>query len=257
MQETCNDNKLTTILLLCALGFLIYYLTSTDSGKNMKENFNSVFFNKGNVPSSLVDYAPNEKPMFPASGTKMEYPANYIKGSDISNSMHDTLGNMAQSFNPEPQMPIPVQVVQSEVSSGNTILKPQPAGDVNGFDGFDSTGGNVADLNSAFDKLVDPAQATPDMVKLNNSEMKNFNNKDFLPKEVIPGAFDDFSQSKYNIDDDKLINTERYIIGINTVGQSLKNGSHDIRGTIANPKFSVSPWNNSTYEPDYNIKPLC
>ncbi len=29
------------------------------------------------------------------------------------------------------------------------------------------------------------------------------------------------------------------------------------RGTIANPKFSVSPWNNSTYEPDYNIKPLC
>ena len=44
---------------------------------------------------------------------------------------------------------------------------------------------------------------------------------------------------------------------INTVGQSLKNGSHDIRGTIPNPKFSVSPWNNSTYEPDYNIKPLC
>jgi hypothetical protein len=252
MQETCNDNKLTTILLLCALGFLIYYLTSTESGMNMTENFNSVFFNKDNVPSSLVNYTSNEKPMFPASGTKMEYPANYIKGNNTNG-----YGDMAQSFNPEPQMPIPVQVVQAEMSNGSTILRPAPAGDVNGFDSFDSTGGNVADLNNAFEKLVDPTQTTPDMVKLNNTEMKNFNNKDFLPKEVIPGAFDDFSQSKYNIDDDKLINTERYIIGINTVGQSLKNGSHDIRGTIANPKFSVSPWNNSTYEPDYNIKPLC
>ena len=28
-------------------------------------------------------------------------------------------------------------------------------------------------------------------------------------------------------------------------------------GTIPNPKFIVSPWNNSTYEPDFNLKPLC
>ena len=113
-----------------------------------------------------------------------------------------------------------------------------------------------ASLESAYDKLLN-ANETPDMVNLNKNEVKNYDNKDFLPKEVIPGAFDDYSQSKYNINDDKLINTERYNIGVNTVGQSLKNGSHDIRGTIANPKFTVSPWNNSTYEPDYNIKPLC
>ena len=62
-----------------------------------------------------------------------------------------------------------------------------------------------------------PERAVVEAVTHTESEMKNFNNKDFLPKEVIPGAFDDFSQSKYNIDDDKLINTERYIIGINTV----------------------------------------
>jgi len=79
-----------------------------------------------------------------------------------------------------------------------------------------------------------------------------------LPKENNPDWWDDgFSQAKYNMNDDKLINTERYIIGINTVGQSLKNASYDIRGTVANPKFSVSPWNNSTIEPDMNLKPLC
>ena len=79
-----------------------------------------------------------------------------------------------------------------------------------------------------------------------------------MPKEINNKWFDtDFSQAKYNVNDDKLINTERYVIGINTVGQSLKNASYDIRGTVANPKFTVSPWNNSTYEPDFNLKPLC
>ena len=48
-----------------------------------------------------------------------------------------------------------------------------------------------------------------------------------------------------------------YHIGINTIGESLKNASYYIRGTIPNPKFVVSPWGNSTYEPDFNLKPLC
>ena len=93
-------------------------------------------------------------------------------------------------------------------------------------------------------------------MKKNN--VSQYNAKDFLPKEINDQWFDtDFSQAKFNINDDKLINTERYIIGINTVGQSLKAASHDIRGTIPNPKFAVSPWNNSTIEIDYNIKSLC
>ena len=59
------------------------------------------------------------------------------------------------------------------------------------------------------------------------------------------------------MNNDKLINTDKYVIGVDTVGQSLKNATWDLRGTIANPKYSVSPWNNSTYEPDYNLKALC
>ena len=253
-MQPSNDNKMSTILLLCALGFLIYYLTSNDS----TEEFDSVFFNKDNVPSKLINYEATETQMFPQQPKSLDYPANYKLGNDQANSMNHTIGHHSQPLQPLPQMPIPVrEVPQHEAPHGATLLNPPCQPNVYSYDGFDSTGGSVASVGGAFDKLVDNNIATPDMVNLNKNEMKNFNNKDFLPKEVIPGAFDDFSQSKYNVDDDKLINTERYIIGINTVGQSLKNGSHDIRGTIANPKFSVSPWNNSTYEPDYNIKPLC
>jgi hypothetical protein len=46
-------------------------------------------------------------------------------------------------------------------------------------------------------------------------------------------------------------------LGINTIGQSLKNACLDLRGNPPNPKMSLSPWLNSTIEPDYNIKPLC
>lgn len=95
-------------------------------------------------------------------------------------------------------------------------------------------------------------------VKMNNTELQNYNVKDFLPVEDNKNWFDtDFSQAKHNIKDNKLINVDRYVVGVNTVGQSLKNPTYDIRGTVPNPKTSVSPWNNSTYEPDYNLKPLC
>ncbi len=121
-------------------------------------------------------------------------------------------------------------------------------------DSFDNQG---TDLNTAFMNAL-PQGAQPDMVNFKKDNNKNYDAKDFLPKQVNDEWFEtDFSLAKYQLNDDKLINTEKYIIGINTVGESLKNASYDIRGTIPNPKFIVSPWNNSTYEPDFNLKPLC
>lgn len=39
-------------------------------------------------------------------------------------------------------------------------------------------------------------------------------------------------------------------IGVDTVGNSLRNANHSIRDEPANPKTAVSPWMNSTIEPD-------
>lgn len=114
-----------------------------------------------------------------------------------------------------------------------------------------------AELDQAFERPI-PTGTNPDAVDINKNNVDKYDVSLYLPKENNSDWFDtDFSQAKYNLDNDKLINTDRYVIGVNTVGQSLKNASYDIRGTIPNPKFTVSPWNNSTYEPDYNIKPMC
>ena len=114
-----------------------------------------------------------------------------------------------------------------------------------------------ASLDNAFTGAVPPDTVT-DQVDFNKNNVTEYNSSQFLPKEVNDEWFDtDFTKAKYNLNDDKMINTNRYIIGVNTVGQSLKNPSYDIRGTIPNPKYTVSPWMNSTYEPDNNLKPLC
>ena len=47
-----------------------------------------------------------------------------------------------------------------------------------------------------------------------------------------------------------------YQIGIDTVGQSLRNANLQIRSEPPNPQMSVGPWNQSTITPDFLRAPL-
>ena len=166
-------------------------------------------------------------------------------------------------FEPKPVVkPVPIQAsasVQPQMSyDANIKLNTNDIASIANFDPSDEDYDfNGTDLTTAFMPPLPPG-TKPDAIDFKKNNVDKYNSKDFLPKQVNDEWFEtDFSLAKYQLNDDKLINTEKYIIGINTVGESLKNASYDIRGTIPNPKFIVSPWNNSTYEPDFNLKPLC
>ena len=213
-----KDNQLTTVILLVALGLLIYYLTRPKT-----EGF------------------ADEESMPLATQTLLTQVVSSPEKDRIVNINEAATPSRDQSTRSQEQNTLEETVVQEEVHSF----------------GANDIGEMGADLDAAFEKPL-PSDARPDVVDLNKNNVANYNAKDFLPKEINDEWFDtDFSQAKFNINDDKLINTERYVIGINTVGQSLKNASYDIRGTVPNPKFSVSPWNNSTIEADYNLRSLC
>ena len=47
-----------------------------------------------------------------------------------------------------------------------------------------------------------------------------------------------------------------YHIGIDTIGQSLRNANLQIRSEPPNPQLNVGPWNTSTIEPDFMRPPL-
>jgi hypothetical protein len=46
------------------------------------------------------------------------------------------------------------------------------------------------------------------------------------------------------------------IIGINTVGSSLRNANLQVRSEPPNPQLNVGPWNNTTIAPDLMRVPL-
>jgi hypothetical protein len=46
------------------------------------------------------------------------------------------------------------------------------------------------------------------------------------------------------------------LIGVNTVGQSLRNANYDLRSDPPNPQIIVSPWNQTNISPDLIRRPL-
>lgn len=72
----------------------------------------------------------------------------------------------------------------------------------------------------------------------------------YLPKE----NYDDWLETQPDAIDVKnrhLINTVK---PIGVISQTNRNASHDLRSAPPCPKFVVSPWQQSTIEPDTNIK---
>jgi len=279
-----SDNKVSTFLLLILIGLSIYLLLnrcniSTPSNNNSRpelfSDLNSQSSNNNSQYMNLYNVVGTDNP--PLSNSQFQSLLNPISdkiavvdlnnqpnGSNVNNQPNGSNVNNqpnGSNVNNQPNgsnvnIPvnnnsnIPVNNEANASGSNVSLFNFAP----NDESIFDDMGTN---LNDAFLPPI-PAGLTTDSLDFKKQNMDNYNAKDFLPHEINDEWFQtDFSLAKYQLNDDKLINTERYIIGINTVGQSLKNASYDIRGTIPNPKFVISPWNNSTMEPDFNLKPLC
>lgn len=82
-----------------------------------------------------------------------------------------------------------------------------------------------------------------------------FNADNYLPQISHKDWFD-VPDEPVNVKNRHLINVTRPI-GIDSVASSKKNASYDIRGNAPCPKFVVSPWNQSSIDPDVNNKGFC
>lgn len=79
------------------------------------------------------------------------------------------------------------------------------------------------------------------------------------PGELLPqesGAWTEQNPSGPGSLKGKNFLTAGSLIGVNTIGQSHKNASWDLRSEPANPQKPVSIFNNSTYQPDLLRRPL-
>jgi len=82
--------------------------------------------------------------------------------------------------------------------------------------------------------MIDPSELLP---KDNNSEWANVN----------PASND--------LKNINMLNADQ-MIGINTVGSSLRNANYQVRSEPANPRVNVGPWMTSTIDADTFRRPL-
>ena len=80
------------------------------------------------------------------------------------------------------------------------------------------------------------------------------------PQDLMPDdAANTFNQSvpsgQGQLSDQNYL-TAGYHVGVNTVGQTLRNANRQIRSEPPNPQVKVSPWLQSTIETDTNRRPL-
>jgi hypothetical protein len=135
-------------------------------------------------------------------------------------------------------------------------------------DGASLYGSNV-------DSVVKPAEDTEDGADANESAQtlgpddgsasaslpKDCFPKDQLtPQELLPAdANSTWAQvvpaGQGSVGDQNFLNAG-FHVGINTVGQTLRNANLQLRSEPPNPQVKVSPWLQSTIEPDTNRKPM-
>ena len=81
------------------------------------------------------------------------------------------------------------------------------------------------------------------------------NSADLLPRDANSLHAQVVPSGQGALSDQNFL-TAGYHIGINTVGQTLRNANRQLRSEPPNPQVKVSPWNQTTIEADVNRRPL-
>lgn len=77
---------------------------------------------------------------------------------------------------------------------------------------------------------------------------------ELLPKDVN-SEWSNVNPASNDLKNVNMLNSDQ-LIGINTVGSSLRNANYQIRSEPTNPRVNVGPWNASTIESDSFRRPL-
>jgi hypothetical protein len=137
--------------------------------------------------------------------------------------------------------------LQSDLSVQNRPLMEGMEG------GMELTGGVVDNEGGMTGKSVDPA-----LEQLRQASC--FPKQQLTPDELLPkdnsSLWAQMNPSGSGSLKDRNFLQSGYHIGINTVGQTLRNANLQIRSEPPNPQVNVSPWLNSTIEPDINRRPF-
>lgn len=243
-----NDNNLLLIILI---GIIMFWIFNINSSENFKNN-NSINFSNGNFDKNNLEHYKDDKDKNVES-TRTQSPL--LNDQQLINKLYDKTNNSQQLLQTPPNNRDISQTIKlsqdiakqfKETSSNNKPI------------------GNLSDKQNTMGSLDQgymllPQNFMPDkkFEKVMPQKTKpTLTSAQLLPRDENKDWFQ-VPNSKFNLMQAVDLEIPEIKIGVDTVGQSRKNATYDLRTAPACPKFVVSPWSNSTIEPDYNTKPLC
>lgn len=237
--ELSSDCKLILLILLVVIvGVLLYNNGNLGNNEAFQANANDE--REKQTVTSFTDIVDTEKFEIPDTNSINSGTTVSSRSSESLQQMIPSEGKsskdsyISSSYNNGQRGNNPNSSSLDKFFSG---VYPDNPNDNSGFSGVVDGGDNYAGYTSTDKKL---------------STEDKFNPAQLLPKEAGGDWFDD-PYPTTSVKSAHLLNIYRPT-GVNTVSQTLKGRVHDLRGVPCNPHYPVSPWNNSSWQCDNNIK---
>lgn len=246
------------ILLLLSLLLLLTYNSKCNQSHNtagpmMQNSYNVGNYSKGPEPFYFEKFTQNE-PFAQEEQFKNNKPLEKLTQQQIG----EGFGNYNEGMKVEQMADLASVQTANEVSpqwsaranqqtQNSPMMSSQgPAGSFNGDSSFQP----VSNMGGMGGMGAMGAGGSNDQSMQSCFPRDRLTADDLLPKDAADSKWAQINPSgSGNISDQNYL-TAGYHVGINTVGQSLRNANLQLRSEIPNPQDAVGPWMISTIEPD-------
>lgn len=234
------DNKMTKIVLVVAVAAVLAFLVKTNE-KALKLNNDmsmlvmglivvvalyAIFLVNNEEDMESFQANPDNETLTESDASTTVDPSELNTGEVEVNNTENTVEEQPANNAPEEPAPQEPSVVPAEPLGENE----EPKG--------------VQDMYNTSNAV--PDQCYPKDV---------LTSADLLPKDTDSTWAQSVPATNGALSDQNFLNAG-YHIGVNTVGQSLRNANRQLRSDPPCPRRQVSPWMQSTIEADTNRRPL-
>jgi len=241
------DNKMTKIVLVVAVAAVLAFLVKSNE-KTLKLNKDMSMLVMGlivvvalyaiflinNEEDELESFQANEEETLTESDVSTTVDPSEMNNSDMNTAETEVNNaeNTAVANNNNAEQP-----ANNNAQEEPSVQPAEPLGDNEEPKG-------VQDMYNTSNAV--PDQCYPKDV---------LSSADLLPKDTDSTWAQSVPATNGALSDQNFLNAG-YHIGVNTVGQSLRNANRQLRSDPPCPRSQVSPWMQSTIESDTNRRPL-
>ena len=256
-EKALTSNLSNSLLLLIILGTLFFAQQindddSNDSNKTISndiDNSSISDLDQGTVSENFQDNAtyastevPSDAPTLAPSETLSEAPSD---APTLAPSETLSEAPLLRPPSPPPsEAPSEAPSVATDVTEPVSEAASEAASVVSGMSSYDDN--KFASFDNAGEVPKVPENCFPKDIR-DPSEL--------LPKDKDSVWAKSTPMGQGELSNQNFLNAGHHV-GVNTVGQSLRNANRQLRSDPPNPQVKVSPWLQSTIEPDINRRPL-